>query len=241
MLEINFRRYKSVAILDLAGSIDIDSANLVEMAGWCMSNGYKDILCVLENVNLVDYAGLSVLAITYKDVLNHKSRIKLLHVPAHIRKVFCVSGLDRVFEMHEDEDFALKSFEEDRIISEIQKKQLRRRFKRLPMDVEFEYRLKNSSEPFHKGKVLNISAVGMLVFTPKIFPLGEILQIKLSLLPKPGELSLDAKIVWLVQKEIQQQIYPGMGLEFYNMEGPVQKKIIDFVDRNLPLGCSTDS
>jgi len=241
MLEINFRRYKSVAILDLAGSIDIDSANLVEMTGWCLSNGYKDILCALENVNLVDYAGLSVLAITYKDVLNHKGRIKLLNVPAHIRKIFSVSGLDRVFEMHEDEDFALKSFEEDRIISEIQKKQLRRRFKRLPMDIEFQYRLKNSSEPYNKGKVLNISALGVLVFSPKIFPLGEILQIKLPLLPKPGELNLDAKIVWLVQKEIQPQIHPGMGLEFYSIDAPTQKKIADFIDRNLPLGCSTDS
>jgi anti-sigma B factor antagonist len=240
MLEIDFRRFKSIAILDLSGSIDIDCANFIEMVAWCLGNGYKDVLCNFDNVNLVDYAGLSVLAIAYKDVTNHKGRIKLVHVAAHIQKVFCMVGLDRVFEIYQDEEFALRTFEEDRIISEIQKKQLRRRFQRLPLDIGIEFKSKEKADKYSEGKVLNISGVGLLVFAEKVYPLGEILDIRLSLLPKPGLLELEAKVVWLVEKEIQPQIYPGMGLEFYNIDSQMQKKIIEFVDRNLPLSCSTD-
>jgi Tfp pilus assembly protein PilZ len=210
------------------------------MVAWCLGNGYKDILCNFENVNLLDYAGLSVMAIAYKDVLNHKGRLKLLNVPVHIRKTLCMVGLDRALEIYEDEDFALRSFEEDRIISEIQKKQLRRRFKRIDLDIDLEFKPCGKNEPFHHAKLLNLSAVGMLIFADKAYPLGEILDVRLSLLPKPGLLEAQAKVVWLVQKEIQPQIYPGMGLEFHNLDSSAQKKIVEFVDRNLPLSCSTD-
>ncbi len=240
MLEIDFRRFKTIAILDLAGSVDIDSANFIEMVAWCLGNGYKDVLCNFENVNLMDYAGLSVLAIAYKDVVNHKGRIKFVHVPTHIKKVFCMVGMDRVFEIYEDEEFALKAFEEDRIISEIQKKQLRRRFKRLPLDIDVEFKSKAKNEKYSQGKVLNISGVGLLVFAEKAYPLGEILDIRLTLMPRPGLVELETKVVWLVEKEIQPQVYPGMGLEFYNIDNETQKKVIEFVDRNLPLSCSTD-
>lgn len=235
MLEIEFRRSGEIAILDLTGSIDINSANFIEMIGWCLENGYRDILCNFENVNLVDYAGLSVLTIAYKEAINRKGRVKLVNVPAHIRKLFNLVCLDRIFDIYEDEKFAIRSFEGDRIISEIQKKQLRRRFKRLPLDIDIDFRLKSTQDNYDHGKVLNISAVGLLVFAEKTYPLGDILEIRLSLLPQPGLIGLDTRVVWLVQKELQPQLYPGMGLEFYNINSSTQKKIVDFVDRNLPL------
>ena len=238
MLEIAFRRVKSVAILDLSGNIDIDSAAFIEKVGWCLENGYLDILCNFENVNLVDYAGLSVLAIAYKDVINHKGNIKLLNMPAHIKKIFCLVALDRVFESYDDEEFAVKSFSEDKLISEIQKKQLRRRFKRLPLDIDVEFKSKSKDEKLCRGKVLDLSAVGMLIFADKAYPLGEILSVRLLLLPRPGHLEFDAKVVWHVQKDIQPQVYPGMGLEFYKMDSQIQKKVVDFVERNLPLSCN---
>lgn len=240
MLEINFRRVDAIAVLDLDGSIDIDSANFIEMVGWCLENGYKDILCNFQDVNLVDYSGLSVLAIGNREATNHKARMKFTNIAEHIKKIFCLVYLDRVFEIYASEELALKSFEEDRIISELQKKHLRRRFRRLPLDIDVEFRLKAKAEKFNSGKVLNISGIGLLVFAEKTYPLGELLEARLSLLPKPGPLELEVKVVWLVDKEIQPQIYPGMGLEFYHMDSSIQKQIIEFVERNLPLSCSTE-
>lgn len=236
MLEIIFCRSRSIAILDLSGNIDIDAANFIEKAGWCLENGYTDILCNFENVNLVDYAGLSVLAIACKNVDNHKGRIKFVNVPAHIKKVFSLTGLDKVFQMYDNDVLALNSFKEDKVIAEIQKKSLRRRFKRLPLDITVEFRAKSREEKWIKGKILNLSAVGMLVFANKIYPLGELLNVRLLLLPKPGVLEIDAKVVWQAAREREPHIYPGMGLEFYKLESAVQKKLVEFVERNLPLG-----
>jgi anti-anti-sigma factor len=238
MLEISFRRVKAVAILDLAGSIDIDAANFIEKVGWCLDNGYRDILCNFENVNLMDYPGLSVLTIAHKNVTNHKGRIRFVNVAVHIQKLFSFVCLDRVFEVYENEELALNSFEEDRIISEIQRMHLRRRFARLPLDIDIQFKPQSEKE-FKQGKVLNISAVGLLIFADKIYPLGEVLKIKLTLLPKPGEVELEARVVWHVQKELQPQIYPGMGLEFHHLDSKTQKKIVEFVERNLPLGSGT--
>ena len=235
MVEIYFKRINSVAVLDLCGNVDIDAANFIEKIGWCLENGYAEILCDFADVQVVDYAGLSVLAIAFKNVANHKARIKLLNVAMHIRKVFSLMYLDRVVEIYEDEELALNSFREDKIIAEIQKKQLRRRFKRLPLDIKIGFRSQDKEEQMHSGKVLNLSAVGLLMVCHKTYPLGEILDIKLSLLPKPGELELKAKAVWLVQKELQPELYPGLGLAFHNLDSLTQKGIVEFIERNLSL------
>jgi len=238
MLEIAFRRVESVAVLDLTGNINIDSANLIEKIGWCLENGYPDILCNFENINLVDYAGLSVLAIAFKNVENHKGRIKLSGVAGHIKNIFSLMCLDRIVEMCDEEKQAVSSFKEDQIISEIKKKKLRRRFRRLPLDIKVEFRAKDKNEEFSQGKVANISGVGLLVVADKLYPLNEILEVKLMLSPKIGVLGVQAKVAWLVRMELQPQFYPGMGLEFYQLEPSLQKKIVEFVERNLPSGCN---
>lgn len=38
----------------------------------------------------------------------------------------------------------------------------------------------------------------------------------------------------MLEIELRKQ---GMGLEFYNLDSAMQKKIVEFVDRNLPSGC----
>ncbi|MDD5417145.1 MAG: PilZ domain-containing protein [Candidatus Aenigmarchaeota archaeon] len=240
MLEVNLRKSGAVAVVDLSGTIDIDASSFIEKVGWCLNNGYKEILCNLENVEMVDYAGLTVLSIAYKNVLNHKGRLKLTNVSAHIKKTFSLVCLDKVFEMFDDDEFALRSFEEDRIICEIKKKQLRRRFKRLPLDIDIHFRSKAHEKNFNSGKILNLSAVGMLVFAERTYPLGEILELELSLYPHPGRMEVNGKVVWLVQKDIQPQIYPAMGIEFYRLDSDTQQHIVNFVDRNLPLNSASE-
>ena len=57
MLEIKLRQFGNCIILDLCGRIDVDSANLVEVVGQCVRDGYVDILCNLEDIQIVDYMG----------------------------------------------------------------------------------------------------------------------------------------------------------------------------------------
>jgi len=240
MLEVNFKKVKGIGVFDLAGNVDINSSNLVEKVGWALENGYMDLVCDFEDVEMIDYAGMSALAIAYKNVINHGGRMKFATVAIHVKRVFSLVCLDKVFELYDNLDTALRSFEDDKVISEIQKKQLRRRFKRLPLDIDIEFKSKGVSE-FHQGKVLNISGVGMLVFAEKVpYHLGEILDIKLTLRPAPGLLEIETIVVWLVEKNIQPQIYPAMGLEFYHVDTLTQEKIVEFVQRNLALDATNE-
>ncbi|MCX7926726.1 MAG: PilZ domain-containing protein [Candidatus Omnitrophica bacterium] len=234
MLEITFKKIKGAAVLHLSGSIDINSANLVEKVGWALSNGYRQLICDFENVELVDYAGMSCLALAFKHVLNHQGKLKFVAVPAHIQKLFSLVCLDRVFEICKDLESALDSFEAEEVITQIKRKQLRRRFKRLPLDIDVYYKAKYE-EDYHQGKALNLSGIGVMIFSQKTYPVGEVLDLKLTLKPQPGQLFLEARVVWLVEKHLQPQIYPGMGLEFYRIDPHIQEKIIQFVERNLPL------
>jgi len=221
-------------VLDLSGRIDVNSAQLVEVVGQCIRDGYVDILCNFEEVEFIDYMGISVVVIAYKEVANSQGRMKFTTIPAHLRGIFSVSGLDRVIEIYATEDMALNSFKEDKVIENIKKMQLRRRFKRLPIDIKIELKSKSEKSPAClKLDILNLSAVGAYIYGCDKFKLGDAVVLKLKLPPRGEEIELDGKVVWLSDKQVQHQIHPGMAVEFYNIKNPVQQKLIEFIDRNL--------
>ena len=191
MLEIKIRQCANCIILDLSGRIDVDSANLVEVVGQCVREGYVDILCNLEDVQAVDYMGISVVVIAYKEVTNHNGRMKFVNIPVHLRDVFTVSGIDRVMEIYGSEEMALNSFKEDKVIENIKKMQLRRRFKRLPVDLKIELKSKQDNSPeCLKVEMINLSAVGAFIFGCGKFKLKDEVILKMKLAPKPEELEL---------------------------------------------------
>jgi len=238
-MEIKVRQHNSTVILELAGRIDVNAANLVEVVGQCVHDGYNDILCNLEEVDFIDYMGTSVIVIAYKEIINNHGRMKFCNVPQYIRNIFCIAGLDRVIEMYPSEKQALASFMEDRAIEEIKKMQLRRRFKRLPIDIKIELKAKYARNPLClKLDVLNLSGIGAFIFGCDQFKLGDEVLIKLKLPPKKEELELEAKVVWLPDKQVQPHAYPGMGVEFVNMPSHVQEELIGFIERNASFSPS---
>lgn len=235
-MEINIRRQANIIVLDLYGRIDVNSANFIEVVGQVLREGYSDLLCNFEAVEFIDYMGISAIVIAYKEVVNYKGRIKFVNIPIHLKDLFSISGLDRVIEIYADEDLAINSFKEDRAIENIKKLQLRRRFKRIFIDIKSELRAKYDKTPVWLDvEVLNLSAVGAYVYGCDKFKLGDEVILKLKLPPKFGEMELETRVVWLSDKHIQSHIYPGVGVEFYNISGPVQKKLLEFIESNLSL------
>jgi len=233
-MEIRARQKNGVVIMDLSGKIDVDSANLVEAIGQCLRDGYTDILCNLEEIEFIDYMGISVVVIAYKEVINAHGRIKFSNVPTHIRNIFCIAGLDRVVEVYPDEELALESFKEDKIIEDIKRMQLRRRFKRLPIEIKIELKSKHERNPVCLNlDLINLSAIGAFIFGCNKFKLGDEVVLKMKLPPNNAELELEAKVVWIPDKQVQPHSYPGMGLEFTNLSVLNQQKLIDFIERNL--------
>ncbi|MCK9614579.1 MAG: anti-sigma factor antagonist [Candidatus Omnitrophica bacterium] len=233
-MKITTREKEDVVILDLEGSIDINSSDFVETVGWALVTKSKNILCNFEGINLIDYVGISLIAVAYKNILNHKGRMKLCNVPSHVQKLFSIVGLDKVFTYYENEDEAVKSFTEEVLFSHILEQRLRRRFKRIPLHNIIEYKQKYSTKDvFYKGRIINLSAIGVFIAAEKVFSIGEILTTRIDLTPAPGVIEVDSKVVWESDNEIQPMESPGMGLEFCNISPKVQEQIIDFVEKHL--------
>ncbi|MEW6101880.1 MAG: anti-sigma factor antagonist [Candidatus Omnitrophota bacterium] len=233
-MEIRARQKGNAIILDLCGRIDADAANLVEVVGQCLRDGYNDILCNLEEVEFIDYMGVSAIVLAYKEVANNHGRMKFVNIPVHLRGIFSVSGIDRVIETYASEELALNSFKEDKVIESIKKMQLRRRFKRLPIDIKIELKAKYDNCPTClKADILNLSAVGAYIYGCENFKLGDDVILKLKLPPHQEEVELAAKVVWLPDKQVQRHFYPGMGVEFSNISSREQQKLVEFIDRNL--------
>lgn len=241
-MEIRVRRKGNIIILDVSGRIDVNSASIIEVVGGVLREGYSDILCNFEEVDFIDYMGISVMVIAYKEVINNNGRMRFVNIPAHLKGLFSISGLDRVIEMYATEDLAINSFKEDKIIEHIKKLQLRRRFKRLPIDIKIELKTKYDKSPVClKADILNLSGVGAYIYGCDQFKLGEAVVLKLKLPPKLEEIEVEAKVVWLSDKQVQPHLHPGMGVEFYNILASVQGKLVEFIERNLSLMPTDDN
>lgn len=233
-MEIKARQKGDIIILDLSGRIDADSANLIEIVGQCLRDGYNDILCNFESVDFIDYTGISALVIAYKEVINNKGRMKFSDIPLHLKGMFSVAGLDRVIDIYPSQESALHSFQDDQIIEKIKKLQLRRRFKRLPIEMKIELKAKFEKKPVClKGDMLNLSGIGAYIYGCGQFKLGDEVILKLHLAPKHEVLELEARVVWLADQQIQSPLHPGMGVEFHNIPTAIQQKLIEFIERNL--------
>ena len=233
-MEIKPRQKGNIIILELCGRLDADSANLVQIVGQCLNDGYTDILCNLESIDFIDYLGVSAVVLAYKEILNNKGRLKLASIPLHLKNIFFTAGLERTIEMYLSEEAALASFREDRIIEKIKKLQLRRRFKRLPIEIKVELKNKYGKNPVClKADVFNISGVGAYIYGCSQYKLGDDLILKFKLPPKKEELELEAKVAWLPDKQVQPQQYPGIGVEFSHISTGTQQKLLDFIERNL--------
>lgn len=240
-MEIKARSRDNFIILDLSGRIDVNSANLVEAVGQCLRDGYNEMLLNFEDVDFIDYMGISAIVLAYKEVINNNGRIKFTNIPAHLKGLFCVTALDRTIDIYADEDSAIDSFKEDKVIENIKKMQLRRRFKRLPIDIKIELRDKTDRAVCAvKVDTLNLSAIGAYIYGCDKFKLGDEVVLKFKLPPKQEEMELQAKVVWLSDKQIQPQIHPGMAVEFTHLSGAIQEKLLEFIERNLSFLSSND-
>ncbi len=230
-MAIRIREVNGINILDIDGKIDINSSDIIETVGWLTSTGKVNLIFNLENVDLVDYSGLSILAIAYKNVINHKGKLKFLHVGLPVIELFKVVKLDGVFEVYADEESAINSFSEE----ELEKLRLRRKFKRLDIHLSVKYKIMGDQKKpkIFDGGVLNISAAGIYIYSPYTFPINSLLELEFSLPSAPSILEAHGRVVWLADKEIQPHSYPGMGVAFTHLTAEKEKAIIDFIDKNI--------
>lgn len=232
-MDIRIRESHKISIVDINGRIDINASEVIETVGWLLKNRKKDILLNFDKVELVDYSGISILAIAYKNVMNHDGKMKFCNVPVHIEEMFKLVRLDSIFEVYRNEDTALRTFHYE---SPIDKKNLRRRFKRLDVHIEVAYCAKrdlgSKREIWHTGKVLNLSGDGIFLYAKKVLRAGTETTLKVILRDnKPFH--VDGTVIWLADRALQPQSYPGMGIQFKKIRKQEQDKILDFINKHI--------
>ncbi|MDD5495564.1 MAG: PilZ domain-containing protein [Candidatus Omnitrophica bacterium] len=232
-MAVRIREINNINILDIEGNIDINSSDIIEMVGWLVNTGKLQIILNLENAGLVDYSGLSVLAIAYKNVVNHKGKIKFAHVSLPAMEMFKIVRLDGLFESYADVEAALKSFSEE----EIDKLALRRKFTRLDIHLRVKYRITDprtdEERKVFEGDALNISAAGVYIYSSSKLPINTKVDLEFMIPSTNTALAADGKVVWHADKEIQPHSYPGMGVAFTHLSSEKEQRIIDFIDKNI--------
>lgn len=238
-MKLKVRCKADVAIIEVEGKVNINSYKLIETVGSLMDKGTTKIIIDMRNVDFIDYNGLSVLAITYKSVLNRKGALRLSGVSSHALELLRIVKLDDVFEIYNSLKDALASFRKKSKLSreEIQEKPLRRRFQRLKADIPIYFRLSHKSshigdDALYSGRIDNISGAGVFVHTINILPPGSEVDVEIVLerLKKPR--ALKGMVLWVADKELQPDMYPGMGIGFCGLPCHAQDEIIEFVEKN---------
>lgn len=233
-MEIKIRDIKDVSVVDIDGAIDLNSSELLEAVSWLIKNNRPKILLNLEKVDFVDYSGLSILAIIHKNVCNKSGILKICNVALHIIALFRTANMLEVFDLAADEPSALKSFET--AVSDKERTCAGRRFQRLDIKMTVSYSrlgFHGDKVDYFTGKVLNVSGAGLFLYTSDIFPTGEHMALELFLSKEKEPIPAEGIIIWLADKNLQPDSYPGMGIQFTKISPEDNKRLLDFIDKNI--------
>src|SRR5918912_4014887 len=106
-LGLDVRKVDSHSVVDVKGEIDVYTApKLREKLIELVSDGSYDIVVNLEGVDFLDSTGLGVLVGALKRVKAHDGSLSLVCTQDKIPKIFKITGLTKVFEIHDSVDEA---------------------------------------------------------------------------------------------------------------------------------------
>jgi anti-sigma B factor antagonist len=109
-LGIDVRTVNSHAVVDVKGEIDVYTApKLREKLIELVSEGTYDVVVNLEGVDFLDSTGLGVLVGALKRVKAHDGSLALVCTQDKILKIFKITGLTKVFPIHDSIDQATLS------------------------------------------------------------------------------------------------------------------------------------
>ena len=109
-MSIPVRNRDSVTILQPTGKITIGIGDVAlrEAVDDALAAGSRSLLVDFQKASKMDSSGMAELVAAFKKVSG--GEIKLLHLPSNIRDVLTITQISRVFEIFDDEDEAVASF-----------------------------------------------------------------------------------------------------------------------------------
>ena len=109
---ITTRQVGDVTVVDAAGKITLGegSAMLRDQVRNLLGAGHRKILINLGEVNYIDSSGNGELVSCFTTVTGQTGQLKLLNLTKRVHDLLQITKLYTVFEIHDDEAKAVRSF-----------------------------------------------------------------------------------------------------------------------------------
>ena len=111
-VKLNTRQVGDVSVVDVAGRITLGegSSALRDLMREMVGKGDKKILLNLGEVSYIDSSGIGELVSGFTTVTNSGGQLKLLNLNKRVKDLLQITKLYTVFDVHEDEASAVRSF-----------------------------------------------------------------------------------------------------------------------------------
>jgi anti-sigma B factor antagonist len=111
-VKLNTRQVGDVTVLDVSGRITLGegSSTLRDALRDLVAKGHKKILLNLGDVSYIDSSGIGELVSGFTSVSNQGGNLKLLSLTKRVKDLLQITKLYTVFEVHDDEAAAVRSF-----------------------------------------------------------------------------------------------------------------------------------
>jgi anti-sigma B factor antagonist len=110
--QLNTRHVDDVAVIDIEGKLTHGdgSSKLRDALHTLTAGGQKKILLNLSDVTYIDSSGIGELVAGFATVARQDGNLKLLGLTKRVKDLLQITKLYTVFDVHEDESHAIKSF-----------------------------------------------------------------------------------------------------------------------------------
>ena len=111
-VKLNTRQVGDVSVVDVAGRITLGegSSALRDALRDLINKNQKKILLNLGEVNYIDSSGIGELVSGFTTVTNSGGNLKLLNLNKRVKDLLQITKLYTVFDVHEDEAGAIRSY-----------------------------------------------------------------------------------------------------------------------------------
>ena len=112
-IKISTRQREGVVIVDIVGELRLGDGTgiLRDVVRGVLDQGYKKVLLNLGSVRHIDSAGVGELMSCFTTTNNQGGRLKLMNLQKNVHNLLQITKLYTVFEVAEDEDSAVRSFQ----------------------------------------------------------------------------------------------------------------------------------
>ena len=111
-VKLSTRQIGDVSVVDVAGRITLGegSSALRDSVREMVGKGQKKILLNLGEVSYIDSSGIGELVSAFTTVTNGGGQLKLLNLTKRVRDLLQITKLYTVFDVHDSEVSAIRSF-----------------------------------------------------------------------------------------------------------------------------------